>query len=66
MVDVTKPAWGPIWLACKACRHEWDDWQPAMVPIATWVAHVKTYHCPNCGKGARNVLIRRHPLPSAS
>jgi hypothetical protein len=23
-----KPAWSPIWLACKACLHEWDDWQP--------------------------------------
>jgi hypothetical protein len=56
------PTWEPIWLACKACKHAWDDWQPCDVPPATWIAHVKTYHCPECGKGRRYVLIRSMPL----
>jgi hypothetical protein len=58
-----KPTWGPIWLVCWACRHEWDDWQPCGVPIKTWAAHMRTYHCPNCGKGAHSVRVRMHPLP---
>lgn len=58
------PTFQPIWLACKACGHKWDDWQPAHVPVATWVAHVRTYHCPKCGKGRRTVLLRQEPLSS--
>jgi hypothetical protein len=60
-----KPTWEVIWLHCKACGHRWDDWQPAMVPIPTWVAHVGTYRCPNCGKGGDDVLIRMLPLDPA-
>jgi hypothetical protein len=56
------PAWAPIWLTCKACGHEWDDWQPCRCPIPTWVAHVKTYRCPICHKRGRNILIRMQPL----
>lgn len=62
MSEPPKPTWGPIWLACKACGHWWDDWQPCGVPIDTWVAHVGTYHCPICGKGSRSVLVRRRPM----
>lgn len=60
-----RPCWDPIWLACKACDHEWDDWQPGMCPIDTWVAHVKTYRCPHCGKRGRNILYRMKPLEGA-
>jgi len=58
----TRPTWEPIGLRCKSCRHDWDDWQPGNVPAATWIAHVKTYRCPRCGKGRRNILIRSQPL----
>jgi hypothetical protein len=57
-----QPNWAPIWLHCKACGHRWDDWQPEYCPIPTWIAHVKTYHCPKCGKGGRSVLLRMEPL----
>jgi hypothetical protein len=57
-----KPRWEPIWLACSACHHEWDDWQPAMVPIDTWVAHCGTFQCPKCGAGKSDILIRTTPL----
>jgi hypothetical protein len=62
MRNVTKPTWEPIWLACEACGHEWDDWQPGMVPVETWAAHVRTCHCPKCGKGGAAVLMRTHPI----
>ena len=61
-----KPTWELIWLGCKACGHRWDDWQPSMVPVSTWVAHVGTYHCPICGKGGSDVLIRMQPLDPAT
>jgi hypothetical protein len=56
-----KPSWTPIWLACK-CGKQWDDWQPRDVPVATWLAHVKTYRCPQCGKSGKNILVRAAPL----
>ena len=56
-----QPSWSPIWLACE-CGHKWDDWQPNNVPIATWIAHIKTFRCPKCGKRGRNILLRREPL----
>lgn len=56
--EILKPVWAPIWLWCKKCGKPWDDWQPQNVPIATWAAHVKTYRCPHCGAGGRNVLLR--------
>jgi hypothetical protein len=56
-----KPSWTPIWLACE-CGAEWDDWQPCMVPVSTWAAHVESYHCPSCGRSGRNILMRRKPL----
>ena len=60
-----KPEWTPIWLQCKACGGKWDEWQPSQVPIATWVAHVKTYHCPICDKGGKSILLRLTPLAEA-
>jgi hypothetical protein len=60
-----RPSWHPIWLACKACKHEWDDWQPANVPLRTWAAHIRTFRCPNCDKGGRQVLWRARPLNAA-
>jgi hypothetical protein len=67
MADETrpKPTWTPIWLSCKQCRHQWYDFQPHLVPPATWIAHV-TYHCPACGKGGNAVLLRSTPLPAES
>jgi hypothetical protein len=53
-----KPTCVPIWLACRACNYQWDDWQPCDVPVATWLAHCRTWRCPACGKGGRNVLLR--------
>ena len=61
-MSAARPTWEPIWLRCRSCGNEWDDWQPIYVPVATWIAHVKTYHCPKCGKGRRNILIRLQPL----
>jgi hypothetical protein len=58
----SKPTWEPLWCACKGCNHRWDDWQPCMVPVATWIAHVKTLRCPACGKGGRMLLLRTLPL----
>lgn len=57
-----RPTFAPIWLACKACGHAWDDWQPQGVPVATWAAHVSAYRCPHCGAGKGDVLLRRAPL----
>ena len=59
---MTKPTWEPIWLACCSCKHEWDDWQPCHVPIDTWVAHCRTYHCPKCGAGIGNILLLNKPM----
>ena len=53
-----RPIFVPIWLACKQCSHTWDDWQPNNCPIATWVAHVKTYRCPHCGAASSSLLLR--------
>jgi hypothetical protein len=60
MTDWPKPTWRPIWLSCKGCRHDWDDWQPCHVPVETWCAHARTYHCPECGSDM--VLLRLTPL----
>jgi hypothetical protein len=60
------PQWVPILLACERCGERWDDWQPSNVPVATWVAHCGTFHCPMCGKGGRHVLLRSQFLDSAS
>ena len=56
------PTWEPIWLGCKRCGHEWDDWQPQMVPVATWVAHVRTYRCPECGARSGHIVLRVEPV----
>ena len=58
-----RPTWEPIWLRCKPCGHCWDDWQPNNVPAKTWIAHCRTYRCPECGKGPRAILLRSQPLP---
>ena len=51
-VRATPPVFIPLWCACKACGHRWDDWQPSYVPVATWAAHAKTIRCPQCGARA--------------
>jgi hypothetical protein len=56
------PDWDKIWLQCKHCQAAWDDWQPVFCPIPTWIAHVKTYRCPNCRRRGRNILLRMKPL----
>jgi len=66
MSEIPRPSFVPIWLACKACRYSWDDWQPTNVAIETWAAHVKTYHCPHCGAGGKSILLRAKPLEEAS
>jgi hypothetical protein len=55
------PSWVAIWLFCKKCAHAWDDWQPSGVPMATYVAHLKSYRCPACGT-RRGIFLRRWPL----
>ena len=64
MSDWPKPTWEPLWLACKACGHKWDDWQPSHVPAETWIAHLRTHSCPKCGKGYSDhvLLLRTKPL----
>ena len=56
-----KPYWHPIWLRCGRCHHDWDDWQPAMCPIPTWVAHVKTFSCPKCSASDDPRLYQARP-----
>jgi len=60
-----KPEWEPLWLACRSCKHEWDDWQPVFCRIDTWIAHVRSLHCPACGTDRRDIVMRRLPLPEA-
>lgn len=57
-----KPTWEPLWLRCKECHHEWDDWQPCHVPIRVWTTHIRLIRCPNCGRGSRALLMRTTPL----
>jgi hypothetical protein len=54
-----KPRFEPLWCSCS-CGHWWDDWQPTNVPIDTWIAHIKTIHCPECATG--KVFLRTRPL----
>jgi hypothetical protein len=56
------PSWAPIWLRCKSCGRDWDDWQPVMVPIKTWIAHCRTYRCPGCGADGKHIVVRQEPL----
>lgn len=53
-----KPDWQTFPCRCKKCGHDWDDWIPVGVPVATWLAHVRTLHCPLCGARFKSVLIR--------
>jgi hypothetical protein len=66
MTTTARPEFVSIWLRCKACGKDWDDWQPIMVPVTVWVAYVKTYRCPHCGAGGRNVLLRPRPSEEPS
>ena len=66
MDEWPRPTWQPIWCACKACGHWWDDWQPLMVAVSTWSAHIRTLRCPSCGEGGRSVLWRATPLDQKS
>ena len=51
-------SWGPIWLLCQDCGHAWDDWQSCRVPFETWIAHVKSYRCPECGADSKHISLR--------
>lgn len=62
MSERPRPAWVPIYLACKKCQHAWHDWQPNLCPVETWCTHVGTYHCPNCGAGSGHILLRSKPI----
>lgn len=53
------PRFVPLWCRCS-CGHQWDDWQPTDCPIETWIAHMKTVHCPVCVTG--RVFMRNEPL----
>lgn len=58
-----KPTWEPLWLQCKACGHQWDDWQPRYVPVQVWVAHIKALAamgCPQCRHDS--LYLRNQPL----
>jgi len=33
-----------------------------LVPVKTWVAHVRNLHCPYCGVGAKQIYLRTAPL----
>jgi hypothetical protein len=62
-VDVApKPIWVPLWLACQACKHEWDDWQPCRVPVEVWAASMEAQHCPKCGEGLKRINFRSTPI----
>ncbi len=58
-----QPSFVTLWLACD-CGHWWDDWQPLMVTVDTWIAHLRSLHCPACGKTSadRTMLMRTEPL----
>lgn len=56
----SSPTWERIWLSCRVCDHAWDDFQPNGVPPDTWIAHVQSYRCPECG--SQDLLLRREPL----
>lgn len=43
-----KPTWEPLWLRCKDCDLDFDDWQPCHVPIPVWLTHVRLIRCPHC------------------
>jgi hypothetical protein len=59
VTNFPKPTWEPIALRCGKCKHNWDDWQPNMVPSAVLIAAYKSYRCPVCG--GRKVMIRLQP-----
>ena len=58
------PRFVPLWLACKKCKAEWDDWQPGFVRVEVWLAHVRSLRCPKCGRGlrSRSLRLRQRPL----
>lgn len=57
-----KPGWSQIWYECMYCEHAWNDWQPTDVPITTWLKHVHSHACPECGLGIEDIKIRNYPL----
>lgn len=63
-----QPRWDSIWLACRGCGHEWDDWSPAIVPVETLVAHWQSYRCPSCGCGYEDhtIMLRATALKGAT
>jgi hypothetical protein len=67
VTDFPKPSFEPIALRCGKCGHDWDDWQPCMVPVAVLIAASKSYRCPSCG--GRKAFIRcetAQPSPDGS
>ena len=56
------PTFEPLWCACKACGHWWDDWQPVQCPRRHLGRSDPNAPMSHCGKGRRNVLLRTKPL----
>lgn len=57
-----KPTWQPLWLGCKACKHEWDDWLPSGVRLDVAIASLQSQRCPKCGLGMEELVIRSKPI----
>lgn len=53
-----RPGWQTMPCRCKKCQHDWDGWTPTHVPVATWVAHIRTFYCPSCGASFKSIMIR--------
>lgn len=51
------PEWVPLPLRCKACDHQWQDWQPSNCRVPVWVATIKSLHCPSCGRGPKGLFM---------
>jgi hypothetical protein len=68
VTDWPKPTWEPLGLGCRACGHEWDGWQPSMVPFDVAVACLRAQRCPECRSGSEELVIRPTPIaePEAS
>ena len=50
------PSSQPMAVSCK-CGHVWAAHFRTNVDVRVWSAHVKTMHCPKCGKGHRALSL---------
>lgn len=53
------PVFEKLPLRCGKCGVDWEDWQPQHCPVDTWVAHVKTFRCPECGDRKHVLMVLR-------